>query len=704
MTATTPPTPLKIGLVQIGEMNRTYRPQQQHWRVVNGLPLPKPSHRYVNQGVNSSVYVPYSVGLLQAYVQKYAPRPERYEFLLPLFKPVAVEAAVEHLASAHVVGFSAYIWNIRLSLAIAQELKKRHPETLIVFGGPQVPDQPEAFLREHPFIDLVCHGEGEQVFLSILENYPLGSWEFVPSISYRDATGRFVQRPAAPRLRDLSALPSPYLEGVFDELMATYPEHEWLVMFETNRGCPFSCSFCDWGSAVASKVNRFDMERIKAEIEWFAQRKINYVFFCDANFGIFPRDIEIARHLVDVYKKYNSFFAISIQNSKNATERTYQIQKIFSEVITAGVTLSLQSLDKQTLKNIRRDNISLDSFRELQRRYQRDGIETYTDLIIGLPGDSYDSFANNVAEVIQSGQHNRLACYNCSILPNAEMGDPAYQERFGMVTVPIPIVHEHHSLEWTSQVEVQEYIDTVIATAAMPKEAWVEAKTFFWAADMLHYDRLLQIAFILLHEVYGAGYREMIEAIIQADAEAFPVCAGVRALFRQRALAVQAGEPDYMPSEEWLGLWWPMDQYAFIHLATQGLLDDFYAEVEIILSQLLDRQEIAFSALLLHEALLLNQSLLRLPFMFSDLTLSLSFNIWEFYQGVLTGRPVPLEKRPATYRVDRTSQVWISWEGWCEDVIDRVYRRKQFLYELTVVDAATDPAVYVERPELAATV
>ncbi|MCP5098342.1 MAG: B12-binding domain-containing radical SAM protein [Chloroflexi bacterium] len=675
---------LKVGLVQIGEMNRTYRPQQQHWHVVNGLPMPNPSARYVKSSVDSSVYVPYSIGLLQAYVERHAPNPDRYDFLLPLFKPVAIETAVSHLAEADIVGFSAYIWNINLSLAIAKELKQRYPEKLIVFGGPQVPDHADQFLRDNPFIDLACHGEGEQVFLSILENYPLCSWDFVPSISYLQ-NDLFIQRLLAPRIRDLSTVPSPYLEGVFDDLMAAHPEHEWLVMFETNRGCPFSCTYCDWGSAVAAKVNRFDMARVKDEIEWFAQNKINYVFSCDANFGIFPRDIEIAQHVVDIYRKYNSFFAISIQNTKNATERSYRVQKIFSQVITAGVTLSVQTLDGQTLKNIKRDNISLDSFRELQNRYRRDGIATYTDIIMGLPGETYNSFANNVAEVMRSGQHNRLACYNCSILPNAEMGDPAYQAKFGMITVPIPMVHEHHALALTAEVEVQETIETVIATASMPKPEWVKAKSYFWAADMLHYDRVMQLAFIMLHELYGVDYREMIEAIIGANKDKFPVCASLKTLFEEQARAIQAGAPDYVPSEKWLQLWWPVDQYALIQVATEEKLDDLYDEAEVALSQLLQRKGIDFDARLLHESLLLNQSLLRLPFKFSNLTLSLSFNIWEYYEGVLAGVPVTLVERPSTYRIDRTSHVWISWEAWCEDVIDRVYDRPKFLYPLQLV-------------------
>ena len=160
-----------VGLVQIAGMNRPHQ-RREAWTYRNGV--------LVQREVDSTperatfVYLPYSVGLLQAYVQRHASTPQRYHFVEQLFKPVAVSAAVEQLGSAQVVGFSVYVWNIRLSLAIAQALKQHQPDTLIVFGGPQVPDNAEVFLRDHPFIDVVCHGEGEQVFLALLEAYPSG--------------------------------------------------------------------------------------------------------------------------------------------------------------------------------------------------------------------------------------------------------------------------------------------------------------------------------------------------------------------------------------------------------------------------------------------------------------------------------------------------------------------------------------------------
>jgi radical SAM superfamily enzyme YgiQ (UPF0313 family) len=667
---------VRVGLVQIAGLNRVHQSRQE-WQIKNGIPLPKPVYKLPDTA--TFVYVPYSVGLLQAYAQKHAPNPDRYEFLLPLYKQMDVQEAVEQLRGADVVGFSAYVWNIRLSLAIARALKEAQPETLIVFGGPQVPDNGEDFLRENPFIDIACHGEGEQVFLAILEQASGRNWSGIPSISYlRD--GQFIANLRAARTVELPEIPSPYLEGVFDRLMTANPQHQWLAISETNRGCPFSCSFCDWGSAVASKVYRFDLDRVKAEIDWFVSHGIHRIFICDANFGILPRDIEIAEYLVEVYKRHRSYAQVIIQNTKNATERAYKINKIFSQITTAGVTLSLQSVDPLTLRNIKRDNISLDSFHELQRRYTRDNIETYTDMIIGLPGETYDSFTNGIARVMENGQHNRLAFYNCSVLPNAEMGNPEYRRQYGMVTVPVPMINEHDSLDWTAADTVQERLDTVITTAAMPPDEWLRTKVFCWMTELLHYNRLLQIVFILLHKVYGLHYRTLIEAVIAADPERFPISAEIRAMFLARAKANQGGAPEYVPDEKWLRVWWPVHQHALIRIATENKFDRFYEEAQTILTELLEQQGIDYNSTLLKEAFSLNYTLLRMPFRLSDVDLELSYNIWELYQGTLFGELTTLQQRPSRYHINRTSNVWLSWEDWCSDLIARQYKRSLYLY------------------------
>ena len=176
----------------------------------------------INNSFSGQNYLPYSVGLLQAYALENGRDPEAIQFLDPLYSRIKVTKAVDHLASADVVGFSAYVWNIRLSLAIAQALKAARPETIIVFGGPQVPDHSEQFLRQHPFIDLVCHGEGEQVFSLIVERHARKEWDDIPAISFLTEDKQFVTHARGGRVKDLELYPSPYLKDVFHQVMTNF--------------------------------------------------------------------------------------------------------------------------------------------------------------------------------------------------------------------------------------------------------------------------------------------------------------------------------------------------------------------------------------------------------------------------------------------------------------------------------------------------
>src|SRR5258708_2322564 len=410
-------TPLRVGLVQI------------------------------NNSFSGQNYLPYSVGLLQAYTAKNARHPERYSFALPVCSRIPVEDGVEQLLGADVIGFSTYVWNIRISLEIARRIKQERPETLIVFGGPQVPDRSEQFLQRNPFIDLAVHGEGEAGLLSILKNYASRTVGAVPSVRLLRRDGSFVVNPRAERLHDIAVIPSPYLGSIFDPLMAANPHEKWLILWETNRGCPFQCTFCDWGSAIAAKVSQFDMERLLREVDWFAANKIEFIFCCDANYAMLARDYEITKYVAETKARLGYPKALSVQNTKNGTDRAYRVQKLLSDAgLNKGVAIALQSVDPGTLTAIKRHNISTESFKELQRRFTRDRVETYSDLILGLPGETYDSFAEGVSEVISNGQHNRIQFNNLSILPNAEMGDPEYQKKYGMVTVETKIINIHRSL------------------------------------------------------------------------------------------------------------------------------------------------------------------------------------------------------------------------------------------------------------------
>jgi radical SAM superfamily enzyme YgiQ (UPF0313 family) len=647
---------------------------------------PRPSGRLkvglvqINNSFSGQNYLPYSTACLRAYVQSHAPAPERYEFLPMLYRRMPVREIVAHLQHADVAGFSTYVWNANISLEAARRLKAQRPEIVIVFGGPQVPDKPEAFLRAHPFIDIVAHNEGERTFLELLERLPQRDWAGLAGVSYLDAAGVFHKAPAMERIRDLAQVPSPFLNGIFDDLVAANPQEKWIGLWETNRGCPFQCTFCDWGSATAAKVNKFEMERLNGELDWFAGKGIEYIFVCDANFGIQKRDVEIAERVAQIRRASGFPQGFSVQNTKNATERAYLTQKILSDAgLNKGVALSMQSLDETTLKNIKRDNISLDTYLELSRRFARDGVETYSDLILGLPGETYESYVDGIDRLVVAGQHNRIQFNNLSILPNAEMGDPDYQRKFAMETVRTAIINIHGSKEELDD-DVAEMQDLVISTYSMSREDWRRARALSWMTAFLHFDKIVQIPIVLVHELTGIPYRRIFEQFMEAKRERYPLIGEIRDFFIDEARAIQAGGPEYTFSEQWLGIYWPADEHVFIRLTAEKKFDAFYAEVRALLLETVRESGHAVPLEAIADAVTLNHALVSQPFVADDTSVALQYNVLDYWRGVIHGLPVPLERGEFKVDVQRAKSHYADFDRWCREVVWWGNKKGAYLY------------------------
>jgi hypothetical protein len=563
-------------------------------------------------------------------------------------------------------------------------LKAIRPEIVVVFGGPHVPDQPEAFLRANPQIDLAVHNEGERTFLKLLEAWPdREAWAALPGVSMVRAGGAFVRNPNIDRVRDLDEIPSPFLEGAFDAIMDENPHESWIGLWETNRGCPFRCTFCDWGSATAGKVTKFGEERLYREVDWFAKRKIEYIFCCDANFGIQKRDVDIANYVADVKKTTGYPVALSVQNTKNATERAYLTQKILSDAgLNKGVALSMQSVDMPTLEAIKRDNISLGTYMELQRRFTKDKVETYSDLILGLPGETYESFVRGVDQLMENGQHNRIQFNNLSILPNAEMGDPAYQKKYGMVTVESKIINIHGERVELDD-DVPEVQDLVVATAATPLADWRRTRTFCWMAALLHFDKLFQIPLILAHGISGISYRDMIEAFTLADPARYPLIAGINAFFESEARSIQQGGSEYVFSRAYLNIYWPADEFIFVKLTAEGKFDAFYAEAGRLLAETVQARHAGLPMDVIDDAIKLNHALVHQPFARTNLKVALRYDILDYWYKVRTGEQAVLREQPMLVEIDRTAKPYDDFQKWCREIVWWGNKKGAYLYSPT---------------------
>ena len=619
----------------------------------------------------SSEYLPYSVALLQAYAEQFQEIRQEYEFLSPaLYKrDPDIDAVARALAEADVAAFSVYVWNTEYSLAVAKKIKALNPGATIVFGGPNVPDKAEGFLRENPVVDFTVYAEGELAFKEFLLGHARRDYSGCPSLRWIDKrTGEFRSSPRAARISDPAEIPSPYLGGVFDRLMAANPSQTWNVIWETNRGCPFSCTYCDWGSAVEAKVNRFPMDRLFKELDWFQKNKIEYLMCADANFGMLERDVEIAQKLADLKSAAGYPAVLAATFTKNATERSYTIAKTLMKAdLIRGYTVSTQSVDAATLVNVRRDNISQETFMTLQARFNRDRLPTYTDLIVGLPGETYETFKKGVSDVIARGQHNKCYFLILAILPNSQMADPRYRETHGLETVRGPQKNLHETIR-EDDADLTEYQELVVGTKTMPREDWRRAVAYGYMASLIYFNKLLHVPLTGLLKLSGVPFGDFVDAFVAArDGADYPFLSRINALFSEHALSVQNGGVEYVRPKGWLNVWWQPDKIAFMEACRD--IDRFYDEGRRLLASVLKDKGAAVPEGWLDDAIRLNKALVRSPFSPRPAAVALNYNVYDHYRGILEQNEVPLQSGPRTYFIAKHDEKWESLDDWCKKMV-----------------------------------
>jgi radical SAM superfamily enzyme YgiQ (UPF0313 family) len=631
-------------------------------------------------------YLPYSIGVLQSYAQKKMQDSHRFHFLIPIYKRIKIKQAVSFLIDADIVFFSTYLWNFRISLEIANQLKRAKPECVIAFGGPQIPENSgrlESLLRNHSQIDIGCFGEGEKTFLSILNLFDeANKWNNIPSIGFISEDDFFLKTPHAERIQDLDEILSPYLNGTFEPLIRANPQENWSAMLETNRGCPFTCAFCAWGAGNKRKLIKYSKEKIFAEIDWFSKQKIEFVFCCDANFGILPRDIEIARKTARNKLKFNFPKSFSVQNTKNSSEKIFELQKILNDAgLQKGVNLALQSTNPKTLRSINRENINIGVYHRLQEDFTREGIPTFSDIILGLPDETYNSFTNGISSIIEAGQHNRIQFINLTVLENTEMAEPYFIKKHGLRLQESKIISHHTNMNNEEEVFERQFL--VVATKTMPRNDWLKARTFCWLTALLHFNKTLQIPLILLNNECRISYKDLIEAFLFCEKEKFPVISHIKDIMVNKAIGIQNGESEYIPSEQWLNIWWPVDEYLFIKLVRDDSLNAFYNEALQLLTHFLTQKSIDFPIQLLKESISLNQDLIKKPLIQKNKDLTLNYNIPEYYEKVINGVSFQIKEQKCDYTIDRVTQKWDSMDKWCRNVVWYGSKKGDFLYSVS---------------------
>ena len=457
----------------------------------------------------SPCFLPYSAGCIAAYLLQDRELCEAFHIpdIVVMREPVA--DVLKRFCDPAYVAFSCYVWNYEYNKTVARALKTMFPEVRIIFGGHQVPPG-GALLEEYDFIDYLMHNEGEETTALFLHAVKNGDdLSSVPNLSYRKDGAVVTTRTHIPC--DISGYPSPYTAGVFDSILREFPDREFHATLETNRGCPYACAYCEW--SFSKKLRPFPMEKIKAEIEWIAAHRIRYTYCADANFGILDRDVEIAQYVVDMKKKYGYPDVFKPCYAKESDDNVFAAGYLLNKNNTdKGVTLAYQSLSDDALENIGRKNLTLKRFESLDIRYTQAGIPTYTELILGLPGETRESFCRGICTLLESGQNNPMTVYECQVYPNSRMGDPEYRKKFGIKTAVIPMLGIHYNPTFNG---VGEYLEIVTETASMPKADWVASYMFAVVLQTFHHLALLRFFAIYLRREQQVSYYDFYQALFR---------------------------------------------------------------------------------------------------------------------------------------------------------------------------------------------
>ena len=608
-----------------------------------------------NSMLGNSVYYPYAAGVILAYAFQFDEIARFYELGGIIFKEDPVEDVLRSIQSPNIIAFSNYFWNYQYNLRIASVMKRTYPDCTIIFGGHQVPKD-TSWLKENPYIDILIFGEGEIPFYQILKHFITGAGlDDIPNLAFRGQNDTILQTQR--KFVGVSDYPSPYTTGVFDHLLNIPQGLEFNALLETNRGCPYHCSFCDWCSYDVP-IRLFSMEKVKSDLTWIAENQIKYCMCVDSNFGLEPRDEAIAVFAAELKKRTGFPERFGACYAKNKTDRIFRINKVLNDVgMSKGVSLAFQSMSESVLKNVSRSNMNKENLAKQLAKYHEAGIPTYTELILGLPGETYESFCRGICELLELGQHDSIHVFRCEVYPNSDLADKRYVEKFGIRTARSIMNLNHCRI---ADAVFSGGLDYVVETGTMSAEALTRANLFSCCIQSLHCHGLMQCFAIFLRFQHHISYFDFYTAFFARFYESDGLVGKTLAKIRTSMDTMARGEVDFSYANPLFGdISWPYEEAALLDYIYN--LETFYDELVPFLRPFFGNEDV------LRELLLFQKSMVVVPGE-NDTTLRFHYNFAEYFDAILKNDQIPFLSGARCYRFSSQS-VPSEWAEYAREII-----------------------------------
>ncbi len=307
-----------------------------------------------------------------------------------------------------IVGISTYIWNASDITELIGILKKVSPQTFIVLGGPEASHLPHR--TDFSQADYIISGEGEVAFYELCRSL----------LDKQPPAERFIKAPMV----DVSQIKLPYDHYDDNDIAHRY------IYVETSRGCPYLCEFCL--SAIDEKMRYFDIDVMLSEFEKLWQRGVRSFKFIDRTFNL---KLTFSNRILDFFLAKEEHFFLHFEVIPDHFPEALRGRIAQFGPAQLQLEIGIQTLNPKIADNIHRP-LHLEKIREnLQFLEEHTHAHLHLDLIVGLPGETLQSFARNLDTLVSwSGGEIQIGILKkLSGTTLARHDDP-----FGMVYSDIP--------------------------------------------------------------------------------------------------------------------------------------------------------------------------------------------------------------------------------------------------------------------------
>jgi len=436
-----------------------------------------------NENSQIQTFIPVLWPSAKTYYEKYGQLPENYNWVIPTVEfLIDVDKVKEEISKCppDIFAVSLYVWNYELTLEICSWVKETWPNCLVITGGPhQYFKHHNDWFIKHPFIDASLPSEvyGEIAIADMLNNYNNGKvdWNKVEQMVYPSKNRKMILKsPKATYKMEFKWDYSPFKEQ-YESIKIYVAAFNKIKVgalhckIETTRGCPYECTFCDWGGGLGTKMLKKDIEFVKQDLDTLLSWNPSSIYVCDSNFGINgKRDVDIIKYIAEKKKESTVDLFPNVQSGGFAKTNKHfdYIKEILSIEAEHGLSyvykISVQSFNEEVLSDIKRVDLRAEEHWELAD-YLKDKYDygSTVELMFGLPGVTKDSWYNDFNVPYERNVYVRA--YEWHLLPESEAYSPEYRKKYGVITSKKSTINK-----WSVPAEI------VVGSSTLSREDYLE--------------------------------------------------------------------------------------------------------------------------------------------------------------------------------------------------------------------------------------